>query len=65
MFSVIRKYEGGIASNRLSPWNGEYYTGSSTHRPSRGGIGRQLTQVGDFVDYFYMGDDVLSNIWVL
>jgi len=30
-------HEGGIASNRLSAWGGEYVPGPCTHRPSRHG----------------------------
>lgn len=36
LFSAIRKYEVGIASNRVSERYGEYFFGSRTHRPSRG-----------------------------
>ncbi len=49
LFSAIRKYEVGIASNRVSERYGEYFFGSRTHRPSRGESWGRLTCAGSLL----------------
>lgn len=49
LFSAIRKYEVGIASNRISERYGEYFFGSRTHRPSRGESWGRLTCAGSLL----------------
>ncbi len=46
-----RLHEGGVASNRVSAWRGEYVLGPCTHRPSRHESWQHLKSMGqpDFI----------------
>ena len=66
LFSAIRKYEVGIASNRISERYGEYFFGSRTHRPSRGESWGRLTCAGNLLvrAFLCLEGGVAARFWL-